>query len=332
MNRSGIRVLLILVFLVISLDLASGEVPYEQVAENFLKFRNSPKSILSIERIETNRLNPSLPKILAGYLIRPAGGGFILISPARTLTPVKAYSFTSDFDQLPPPVRQYFIDELEGLARAAELGRRLSLERTEAEESWDFLLNYNPEISPLSYTPDTYLLKTTWNQNYPYNKFTPKLDDANTLAGCVNVAVAQIMKYHRYPVSGKGVVSYEWNGEVLEAILFKKYRWEDMPERINASTPQYQADQVASLISDIGIANHTNYGVSDSPASVNVEALKRHFGYSNRIAEMTNENVEPFFSTLKSEIDAERPVLLSFPSHTTVAMGMPLTPREERST
>lgn len=91
MNRSGIRVLLILVFLVISLDLASGEVPYEQVAENFLKFRNSPKSILSIERIETNRLNPSLPKILAGYLIRLAGGGFILISPARTITPVKAY-------------------------------------------------------------------------------------------------------------------------------------------------------------------------------------------------------------------------------------------------
>lgn len=43
-------------------------------------------------------------------------------------------------------------------------------------------------------------LKTKWNQTYPYNVAYPKLSNGNNAyAGCVIVAMGQIMCYHQYP-------------------------------------------------------------------------------------------------------------------------------------
>jgi hypothetical protein len=45
------------------------------------------------------------------------------------------------------------------------------------------------------------LIKTQWNQHNPYNNLYPGND---TPADCKVIAIAQIMKYHKYPARGKG--------------------------------------------------------------------------------------------------------------------------------
>ncbi len=326
MKKLTVKIIFIIAALLHLCAAALAAVPYEQIAANFLAFRNSDKLVATVEVLEENSLNPGLPAIASGALVRLTGGGYILIAPAANLSPVKAYSFTRNFEDLPPAVQRYFRQELEGAARAAQTqdqtaAGREGMSASETQSRWDFLLNYQPARQPLSYTPDTWLIKSTWDQGYPFNKFTPRISGAAALTGCVNTALAQVLRYHRYPAAAKGVASYTWNGQPLKAVLFKNYQWDQMPEAVDAATPAWQADQVASLISDLGIANHTAYGLSGSSAYLHTTAVIQNFGYSNQIQNLTNANAASFFTGLKGEIDAERPVLLSLPGHMVVADG-----------
>jgi hypothetical protein len=298
----------------------------QTVARNFLKFLRSDKTILSSELLQGTLLDPNLPPVIVGHLFKLQGGGYLLVSPDRGISPVKAYSLVGEFSALPEPYRKALLSELELRARVALAGTGrapLDAGMTETEKQWDFLLQWDAGRVPLSYAPGNHLLETEWDQGYPYNKFLPAVGGKTVAAGCVNVAVAQVMRYHRYPASSKGVASYVWDGppsQTLKTILYRSFNWANMPESIDGATSEYQADEVALLIRDIGIANHTDFDFSGSSTSLNSQALIENFGYSTSLSEMSNSSTS-FLATLKSEIDAERPVLLTFPGHMTVADG-----------
>jgi hypothetical protein len=306
---------------------AAGE--QETIAVNFLKFLGSDKAIFAAEILEGNRLDPSLPPVTVGHLFHLDGGGYLLVSPDRSISPVKAYSLTGDFAALPAPYRQALLAELELRARVALAGvarAPLDAGMTETEKQWDFLLRLNEMRLPLAYTAGTYLLQTKWNQGYPYNKFLPAIGGNTVPVGCVNVAVAQVMRYYKYPASSKGVTSYTWDGppsQTLKTILYRSYNWDNMPDTLDANTPEYQTDEVALLLKDLGIANQTNFDAAGSSTSIRSSVLTENFGYSNGLAAMDNQagNYENFYNTIQSQIQAGQPVLLSFPGHMTVADG-----------
>jgi hypothetical protein len=322
-------IFLILLFLVLisfsSNPIVSGaQTEYDIVAQNFLNFLHSDKKIISSRLIESDQINSSLPKIPIAYLVKLEGGGFILVSISKDFTPIKAYSLFNDFETLPKGYTDFLLLELEYNARAIkETIRALKKTNinTENQKRWDFLLNYSKNKILYKYKPDTFLLKTKWAQKDPYNKFLPEIGEKHVLAGCLSIALAQIMKYHKYPSSGNGVVSYNWKGQNLKAILYKDYHWENMPNCIDMLTPQYKEDEVARLIRDLGIANETDFGVDSSPTTENIPALIKNFGYSSAIDIMDKTDENLFFETIKSEIDANRPVLLRFPGHMSVADG-----------
>jgi hypothetical protein len=300
----------------------------ETIALNFLRFLGSDKTIFSAERLEGNRLDPSLPTVTIGYLFHLDGGGYLLVSPDRNISPVKAYSLTGDFAALPPPYREALLAELELRARVtlAGTGRApLDAAMPETEKQWDFLLRLDQMRLPLAYTAGTTLLQTKWNQGYPYNKFLPAIDGKTVPVGCVNVALAQVMRYHKYPTSSKGVVSYTWDGppsQILKTILYRGYNWDNMPDTLDANTPEYQTDEVALLMKDLGIANQTNYDATGSSTSIRSSILTENFGYSTGLAQMGNAVFATFLATLQTEIQAERPVILSFVGqHMTVVDG-----------
>ncbi len=299
------------------------ELPYETVARHFLTYLNSGKAIDAIEILEGNDLAPDLPATTLGALVRLAGGGYCLIAASMELTPIKAYSLTREFEALPPPYRRYLLREMEANVRGvAALDRsRSTLDLSKNGMRWSFLLDDVPGRVPMAEATTAYLLKTQWNQDFPYNKFTPSVHGVPTYTGCVNTAMAQIMKYHRWPASGRGSSSYTWNGETLKAVYYKSYGWDDMPDRHTAATPSWQADQTASLLRDLGIANKTLFGTAASTASLNTQALIGHFGYSKFVTSRTNADPAAFLGDLKKEIDEGRPALLSFPEHMTVADG-----------
>jgi len=298
------------------------------IAGNFLKLLRSDKAVVSTETLAGNLLNPLLPPVNIGSLFRLEGGGYILVSPDRSISPVKAYSLVSDFDALPEPYRRALLAELELRVRtaAADTTRRvLTAGTTDTVAQWDFLLQFDATRMPLTaYLSVPSLLQTRWNQGYPYNKFLPAVGGQTVLAGCVNVAVGQVLRYYKYPLASKGVISYLWDAPPptpLQTILYRNYNWDNMPPAVDAATAAYQADEVALLMKDLGIANHTAFGVGDSATYFQAGVLTDNFGYSTSLAHMDNSDYAGFITTLQEEFVAGRPVLLTFPGHMTVADG-----------
>ncbi len=312
---------------------AAGE--QETVALNFLRFLGSEKKVLSEEILERNAVDPAAAPVRVAHLFHLEGGGYLLVSTDRSISPVKAYSLTDDFAVLPDPYRKALLDELELRVRVVGLpvaDRVLQSEQiSEAAARWDFLLRLDVRRQPLAVVNP--LITAHWDQPWPYNKFLPEIDGKNVLVGCVNVALGQIMRHHRHPASGQGVFSYDWNDYSanpptliarLKSIFYHSYNWGNMPDRLDQATPEYQADEVALLLRDLGVANSTSFGLNDSAASFSPDNLLKHFGYSTALAKIDNTNYETFKSALKNDIDAGRPLLLAF--STTVKLDDYLTP------
>ena len=202
MNKIKI-ILLISIFIFGVSGFACGETEYDVIARNFLMFSGSEKTVASIEAIERNILDSMQDKITVAYLVHLNGGGYILISASHNLTPIKAYSLERPFEALPEAYRNFLFLEAEYNIRYLTT-LRTAQSTSGNQKRWEFLLTLDRNKSPLAYTPDTYLLKTSWNQGFPYNKFLPEIEGKNTLAGCVSVAIAQLMKYiiPRYQAAG----------------------------------------------------------------------------------------------------------------------------------
>ena len=257
---------------------------YDLIARNFLAFVRSNKQIYSTLVMEGSVLDSSNPIPIA-HLVNLQGGGYILISASKSLTPIKAYSLHYNFDSLPDTYKNYLLLELEYGIRTVGEGKKTLYKSSGAitanQERWEFLTNYTAKKRLKTYEPDTFLIKTQWKQKAPYNKFCPQLGGQPVKVGCTNIAVGQLMKYHNHPPSGKGVETYTWNGQQLKAIFYKNYHWENMPDSLSSITPEYQIDETARLLRDIALANHSEFGVEATSAHVNIVALNKYFGYAN---------------------------------------------------
>jgi len=302
----------------------SAQEDYERVAQNFLVFKDARKGILSFCILESGMIEPSIPPLPIAFLADLENGGFILVSLSRDRTPIKAYSLEGDFETLPEGYRRFLLLEMAYDARAAQEmahARMKSPLATANQKRWDFLHDFDGARRLKSYVPGTHLLETQWHQRPPYNRFLPEVDGKQVLAGCVGVALAQIMRYYRYPDSGTGVVSYTWQGRQLKAILYRDYHWEHMPQTLDMLTPAYEKDEVARLIRDVAYANETKFGIDTSTAIVNVAALTKNFGFSTEIDTLNNTDSDQFFQAIREEIDANHPVLLRFPGHMGITDG-----------
>lgn len=157
------------------------------------------------------------------------------------------------------------------------------------------------------------LVRTEWSQTAPYNAFCPQ----GTLAGCVAIAMAQVMNYHRYPLHGKGKLSYLWNKQKLSADFSSTwYRWDDM-EHLNPSAAQ--------LIYQCGVSVFMDYSPSFSGSNEYYakSALVDNFGYSEDIllrARNLYEDSE-WKKLLCEDLDKGWPIIYSSGGHTFVVDG-----------
>lgn len=313
---------------------SAGDELYDRAARNFLDYLGSEKEIASFRVIEGSALDANAPPIASACRVNLTGGGYILLQTSTFLTPIKAYSLKGDFDTLPPAVQAYLLLETESNARAAAAAGRLPF-ASQNQSRWDFLLNFDGGRFAQSDTAGQILLRTTWNQNHPYNKFLPMIDGETVLAGCVNVAMGQVMKFHGHPAAGQGVAFHRWEAGVqdsrdLKAVLYRSYNWADMPDALALDTPAHQIDEVARLIRDLGVANNTDFGLDNSGAVANVNALIDYFGYDPDIRFVDNTDPTAFFDVVQAEIDGRRPLLLSLPGHMAVLDGYGTGPEGDK--
>ncbi len=278
-----------------------------RVARNFLSHIGSAHTISVVEPLVNFGQQ-------VGYLVKLSPRGYILVAGDTIRVPVKGYSLNSTFSDLPEAYVQNLLGELQVPAAAVKSAQP---ENTNAPY-WEYLTEYAARASS-SYMPDTFLLTTRWNQGYPYNKLNPTVDGDLTLTGCVQTAAAQLMRYHSHPPAGSGVFTHTWNDQSLTAVMNRPFNWDVMPDTVNGSVPEYQQDEVAALMRDLGILNQADFGVSSTSTAFRYNHFGRAFGYGP-ISSMSISSSE-FFSTIRDEINNLRPVLLSMPGHMTVADG-----------
>ena len=319
------RLMLFLSLVLIPGPAWSSQEPYLQVATHFLNHTGSSATIEQVREIKTNLLAPSTKKVLSGWILELEPAGYLLIAASRNHMPVKAYSLTSTYQTLPEAYKTFLLKELElhvrhrsATSQARQVLKTVGADR--AKQAWDFLLNDDPQTRVQSYAPGTALLESTWDQRYPFNAFLPKMNGQTVVTGCVNTALAQIMRYHEHPSQGRGLVSSTWNGRFMRVILNRPYYWRNMPTDMGMNALDHEQVEVALLMKDLAVLNKTDFGLQGSTATFQSHKFIQHFGYSNQIASKTNQDPD-FFQTLQQEIDLERPVLLSLPGHMTVVDG-----------
>ncbi|WOF95772.1 C10 family peptidase [Segatella copri] len=230
----------------------------------------------------------------AYYVFNNDAGGFVIIAGDDAVTPVLGYTSTGSFDAENLP------DGLKDLLK--------SYERQIAALGDNYVANRT--ATRAAFTGEKLLKTAEWNQNAPFNKYTPN----NYVTGCVATAGAIVMKHHGYPAKGTGSHSYTWNGKTLTANFEHDYDWANMPAKYDG-TNDAAFDGVARLMADLGVAVEMQYAKNGSGAYIGdmISALQKYFGYSKltHLAYIYDMEAEAWNAKLRGEIDANRPILYS---------------------
>ena len=238
--------------------------------------------------------------------------GFVVVSASMTTPPVLAYGFDQNFELI-PPVRDLFYLYKQEIA-CAEKNQWQA--KPKAAAAWERYLadEFTPRASKGSAAGP--LLTTTWDQNKYYNTYCPwdaaagAYYDYRVPNGCVALACAQILNYHRYPHHGVGTVSYLPQGYPRQTVNFNQheYHYDAMANSLNS-----YANEVAKLAYHLGVAIQMNY-TPDGSGSNTTQAknkLVQVFQYDQSITSYLRTNypdtlVEEYIQVLKNEIDQRR--------------------------
>jgi len=208
--------------------------------------------------------NPSI------YIFNIENGGYILISSEDRTKPVLAFAFKNHFEieNLPPQLEDllsYYIDQIEYI-RISDIQPS-----DEIISKWNHYTSnpFNPIRDSRNVEP---MLETNWGQSEGYNQMCPANGGQNTKAGCVAVAMSQIMKYWEHPASGTGYYSYtQPEFGLIEADFNTSYDWDQMEN----DYPTYAS---SLLLFHAGVAVEMEYGFESSGAHTGVDCEIRSDG------------------------------------------------------
>jgi len=290
----------------------------EKVANSFIASRidksenQNQNTFLEISFIESYKQNDTSLYYL--FRILPEDG-FIIVSTERDYEPILAYSFNRGYcaNDSPPPAFLEWMDEI--CKEILFVKRNNEYVNPKARKRWEELIcgsNFSDNI--LSVGP---LLTTTWNQGCYYNDSCPSDPSGpcqHALTGCVPTAMAQIMKYHDYPVNGQGLNCYNTSNYGLLCADFTAatYDWSHMPNSLNSYSTNQEVSAVAQLMYHCGNSCYASYSAGNTGShAFNVfGALPLNFNYDPNIKTLERDDVttNEWVDTLKTELDASRPI------------------------
>lgn len=276
----------------------SSSLVFDKIAKN----TNSSikKNIFSISPITDGNNEPIF------YVINYQEGGFVLLAADNRYEPILSYSDDGYFDTNKETQPDGLIYWQNSITKDIQYVRENNIYQTaEIKYKWEHINLSNfagkeppgggcvPELEVVN--P---LLSTIWDQECGYNSAlplsscTPSSLCGHVYAGCVPIAMAQVMKYHQYPTS---------------------YNWSNMPNNYGTNT-------TAQFIKDIHSAFSTNihYYCTDTGVdqTYDISALIRNsFGYSSAGQNFYNS------TTVKNNLRANKPVILAGGGHAWVADG-----------
>lgn len=273
-----------------------------KVAESWFKY-HSPPNVKEFHEIHYKIIK--YKEINSLYLFEYSPKGFVIVSTEDRTIPVMGYSYETNIDSCHSiiPLNNWL--NMYG----KEIDDIRNMKSGETNKQWDQILNNNfkysiksEEVAPI--------IKTTWNQSGAYNNYTPIDNAYHTPAGCVAVAMAQIMRYWEHPEKGFGEHSYTHDvyGTLSANFDTTYYDWDNMPLH-NAN------DNIAFLLYQVGVSINMDYNPSGSGSTIekSKNALETYFDYNTdhiRVLSKTiySSNKKRYPDILKSELLNGRPI------------------------
>lgn len=157
-----------------------------------------------------------------------------------------------------------------------------------------------------------------WNQGDPYNLICPKATNENrAVTGCTATAMAQIMRYYKWPEMGLSSHTYTSANYGSLTVNYAKttYDWANMLVSYGSSSTAKQDTAVATLMYHVGVSMDMNYSSTASAASVSNAgtAFYKYFRYDSDIQQRSRAfyTSAEWDSLIKVELNAARPILYS---------------------
>lgn len=252
------------------------------------------------------------------YIFNVGETGFVIMAADDHYRPVIGYSEERNFDvnDMAPALADYLEIIRQGVMEAAQAPSA----QVWVAADWAMLEKNGRLVSRHGGHEDEYLVKTTWNQDYPYNYFCPEGEGGpggHCYAGCVATAAAQVMNYWRHPLHGQGSHSYvpedhpEY-GPLTVNFGEATYDWDNMPNSISSNSPIAQIEAVAKLIYHVGVSVDMNYRPSSSGASTAklCERMPLHFYYADVMSHLYRSEYthEEYMQLIIEAIDMNWPM------------------------
>ena len=229
------------------------------------------------------------------YVVQFEPEGFALIAADDRVQPIIGYSVTDRFqlEKAPEPMSLWIKN------RASEIKQTKSfLRNAQRHSGWQTnLLRSGNQTEKIPW-----LIKVSWDQDSPYNKYCPiNRYGIRTLVGCGAVAMGQAMTVFQHPTRPKGYMGY--NVEDVGSIIvdFDKepsYNW----EKIISGTDNN--DEAARFLYHCAVSLSTSFGNFSSRSYLHVvlEALVNTFSYVPDSLKYIDENYYTTINDALSEV------------------------------
>ncbi len=241
----------------------------------------------------------------------------MIVSGNDAAYPVLGFSETDrfDFDMANPSLQKFMEDYKREIKYIVE--HKISNDAT--IEYWQAIENPRPSLEKKTEDKVGPFITSKWGQGVPYNNYCPEDEDGpggHALAGCVAIAMSQIMNYWQYPEQGNSEHSYNHTdyGD-LYANFDTTYNWDNIMDRHYDWHADSLNNEVAQLIYHCAVAVEMYFGPEGSGAfSHDVPfAMTQYFGYSDDIKHIRKNSysAENWIGILKNEMYEESPVYYS---------------------
>lgn len=240
------------------------------------------------------------------------GKGFVLIAGDDCVNPVLGYSPSGkiDTDNLPPALEAWLQDVSSYINSKRENGNGMAMTASDAEQG----STPSVVVAPL--------IKTKWYQMAPYNDMVPTIGGKRCPTGCVATAMAQVMKYYKWPMKGTNSIKYDtpdYDQKTCDVDFSQSvYDWDNMldvygtrsePDNFTCSEANRKA--VAQLMRDAGAAVHMLYGTEGSGANAPeiVSAATYYLGYDAQFYHKNDYTMKQWLSLIKGTLDDGCPLV-----------------------
>jgi hypothetical protein len=279
-----------------------------QVAVRFYLNSNPEKSSVTLLKIKPFYYKGEITRYTCVF----ENQDFLIVSADDATVPIFAYSRERTFSEDLPPAFAWWMeisyDQLVFSARSKALGNQ------ETRPLWDEILN-STTATPKSNSAVSPLIASRWGQTRSNDQQCPAYNAQGPVsnpgcncekctAGCVAVAMAQIMHFWQYPANG----------------LNRTFDWCNMPDFLikkngGVVRTSYEAEYLAvsGLLADCGQTADLQYCASTcatgSTLTKAMNALTGNYGYSELVQHRYRWLTSNWKSKLKTSLDLGNPVL-----------------------